>query len=80
MDDHEKRILLRDSDFYKKDRLGLKKLVEQGKVAFVKAKGDHMTGHSWYEPEFVDFFRNGVTLTDKEKIFEGKMIGEGKNI
>ena len=41
-DENDNVVLLSDSDFYKKDYLGVRKLVEEKKVQFVELKGDHL--------------------------------------
>ena len=52
-------VPLKESDFYKKDNIGLRKLVEEGKVTFTEFKGEHVIYDpiEYYE-EIVPFFED----------------------
>ena len=52
-------IPLKESDFYKKDNIGLRKLIEEGKVIFTEFKGEHsIYDDSEYYEEIVPFFED----------------------
>ena len=52
-------VPLKESDFYKQDNIGLRKLVEEGKVTFTEFKGEHVIYDpiEYYE-EIVPFFED----------------------
>ena len=50
---------MKESDFYKKDNIGLRKLIEEGKVIFAEFKGEHsIYDDSEYYEEIVPFFED----------------------
>ena len=52
-------VPLKESDFYKEDYIGLRKLDEEGKVTFTEFKGEHVIyDEVEYYEEIVPFFED----------------------